>query len=322
MELRQLRYFVRIVELGSFSRAAEDLCIAQPALSQQMARLEAELESSLLSRGPRGVAPTETGVIFYRHAQLLLRQLQSLKADVTQAESSPSGTVTIGMPPSVANILAAPLVLACKEAYPHVQLRIIEGLSGFQGEMVTNARVEMAVLFDRPARPGNTFIANATYQHLIMEPLLHEELMLLSKDRGESDVISIEEAAEYELVLPVQSNFTRQMVDEAWKSAGVPLRLIGELDSTVGMKAIAAAGYGATILSEAALSQSYAEGLIARHISGVDLVRRASLCTHGNGPLGIAAQKAYQLTKAVVRDLVTDGTWRGAVLAPARARHV
>lgn len=316
MELRQLRYFVRIFELSSISRAAEDLLIAQPALSQQLARLEAELGTSLLARNSRGVTPTETGVIFYKHAQLVLRQLQTLKSDVTKAEASPSGTVSIGMSPSVANILAAPLIMRCRTAYPNLRLKVLEGLTGFLGELVANARVEMAILFDRPPANSPRKPADTGHQYLKMEPLLYEELVFLSSISTDADPISVEEAAEHEYVLPAQSNFTRQMVDDEWKKTGLPLKVIGELDSTVSLKAIAAAGHGATILSEAALSQRYQEGLIPKRITGVDLVRRASLCTYANEAMGATAQKVYELTKRTVIDLVSEGAWRGAVLAP------
>ena len=99
MELRQLRYFVRIVELGSMSRAALDLDMVQSALSQQVSRLESELSTRLLQRTPRGVVPTEAGVAFFREAQLTLRHAEQAVRSAQQARLS--GSVSVGPTPSI-----------------------------------------------------------------------------------------------------------------------------------------------------------------------------------------------------------------------------
>ena len=76
MNLRQLRYFTQIVESGSLSKASRQLFIAQPALSQQLSKLEDEVGKPLLKRSSRGVAPTENGLALYHHARFMLRQLE------------------------------------------------------------------------------------------------------------------------------------------------------------------------------------------------------------------------------------------------------
>ncbi len=103
MELRQLRYFVRVVEQGSMSRAALDLDVVQSALSQQITRLESELSTRLLQRTPRGVTPTEAGLAFFREAQLTLRHADQAARVARQARLS--GTVTVGLAPTTASVL-------------------------------------------------------------------------------------------------------------------------------------------------------------------------------------------------------------------------
>ena len=98
MELRQLKYFVRIVEVGSLSRASQSLHVVQPALSQQISRLEDELGVKLLARSVRGVTPTEIGSAVYRHAQLILKQVDATRLIAQQADSGPAGPVAIGLP--------------------------------------------------------------------------------------------------------------------------------------------------------------------------------------------------------------------------------
>jgi LysR family nitrogen assimilation transcriptional regulator len=317
MEFRQLRYFVRIVELGSFSRAAADLFIAQPALSQQIAHLESELGVRLLSRSVRGVAATEAGQMFYRHAQSVLRLMENMRSDVQRLGANPSGDVSIGMPTSVANILAAPLVTATQERHPTIRLQIVESLSGHLEELVVNGRIEMALLFDgqRPA-VGSKKGAGFQPSHMQVRALLTEELFLLSAGQAEFDEpLTIAQAAELRYILPGRANTTRQIVEEAFASAGHTPEVIAELDSLATIKSLVADSIGATILSASAMGgASRAEGLTARRISDVSLTRRLSLCTYDIVARSAAAECVVELIESVSQGLVRDGKWFGASL--------
>src|SRR4051812_1767075 len=110
MELRQLRYFVAIVDHGSLSRAARVLHIAQPALTQQLQQLEQELGARLLHRSAQGMLSTDAGRVFYEHAQAILKQVSDAKSAVTQSTTRPSGTVALGLPQSISGALALPLL--------------------------------------------------------------------------------------------------------------------------------------------------------------------------------------------------------------------
>ena len=126
MELRQLRAFVKVVEVGSISRAALDLNVVQSALSQQITKLESELSTRLLQRSPQGVTPTEAGVAFFREAQLTLRHAE--QAVRAAQESRLSGSVSVGMAPTTAAVLGMPLMRALRERYPDVRLHMVESL--------------------------------------------------------------------------------------------------------------------------------------------------------------------------------------------------
>src|SRR5690349_18539130 len=121
MDIRQLRTFVRIVDLGSLSRAAGALRIAQSALSQHVAALETELRAQLLQRSTRGVTPTEAGRLLYRHAQAILQQVDDCRAAVAAQASEPTGRVAFGMPLSLVAPLALPVFQAVRAQYPGVQ---------------------------------------------------------------------------------------------------------------------------------------------------------------------------------------------------------
>jgi DNA-binding transcriptional LysR family regulator len=312
MEMRQLKYFVRIVDVGSFSKAAAELFVAQPALSKQIKMLEAELGATLLTRNVRGVVPTESGTVFYRHAHAVLRQLERMSGEIAETKANPAGVVALGIPQSPASVLAASLVNAVNERYPGIQLQIREGVSGMLEELVLNGRLDMSLLFDRPLRP----------QHLHALPLLAEPLFLVTAATGakEQDTISLKEASKYSFVLPGPTNTTRQIIENAFNKNSLTLKLLAEVDAISTMKSVIRSGLGATILSSSGLYQDNgASNLNVRRIVAPELKRGISLCASDIAALSRAAQVIFDLIPAVVRGLVADGRWSGAILPDDRA---
>lgn len=312
MEFRQLKYFVRIVELGSVSRAAADLYTAQPALSQQIAKLEDELKVKLLARSARGVVATEAGEVFYRHARAMLRQAELMKSDVQHAGEHPQGTVSVGLPTSAATILAPRLLAASARQYPDIQLQITESLSGHLQELVVNGRIEMSLLFERVDGAG-AVRETRLGAHLEVSPLLTERLFLLSSrpaDGAVPEEISIAEAAKRPLILPGRSNITRQIIDEAFEAAGQRPVVLAELDSLATIRAVVASGVGSTILSPSIPGGT--EGFAVQRIAGAALQRRLSLCTFDIMPLSSAARRIMELIRETALALVAEGAWPGA----------
>lgn len=313
MEIRQLRYFIRIVELGSMSRAAADLFIAQPALSQQMVHLEGELNVKLLARSVRGVTPTEAGNVFYRHAQAVLRQLDRMRDDVQSVTGDPCGVVSIGMPTSVANILAAPLMLATQSRYPKIQLRITESLSGHLEELIANARLELSVLFGHERQSS----------HLKVRPLIEEQLFFVrapQPGQAPAESIALEDAARERFVLPGKANTTRQLLERLFSERHLELRIAAELDSLSTIASVVGTGFGATITSRSAVRAELAAGkLVALPLEGVPVSRLVSLCTYDIVALSAPALCVAQLIPCVVRELLDAGEWCGAAAAPQLA---
>jgi DNA-binding transcriptional LysR family regulator len=123
VQLRHLRYFARIVEAGSFSRAASVVHIAQPALSQQIAELEFDLGVPLLLRSARGVRPTAEGDILYREAISILGRMEQLPELVRASATEIEGVVNLGTTSTLATTLLGPMLEACRSALPKVTLR-------------------------------------------------------------------------------------------------------------------------------------------------------------------------------------------------------
>lgn len=320
MELRQLRYFLRIVELGSMSKAAKDLYIAQPALSAQITNLESELGVRLLSRSVRGVSATRAGDALYLHAQAVLRQIDRLKYDVANTDALPGGPVSVGLPTSAANVLAGPLIAAVKQRYPDIQLRIVESLSGHLLELVSTGRLEMSLQFEPPPATGSASTETRRAAHIQWIPLIDEDLYLLgmpSKEGKGSPTVSLEEAARIPLVLPGSANVTRQIIERRFAQAGLAPSVMMELDSLSTIQSIVESGQAATILSLSALvGAGVREKLSVRSVDEPPLRRRLSLCNSDVLGMGAAAEAVGKLIPELVRELVATGRWAGTHLLP------
>jgi len=314
MELRQLRYFVRIVDFGSVSKAAADLYVAQPALSKQVAALEAELGTPLLVRSTRGVTATDAGLAFYAQAQAILRQVGRVPDEVRSAAGNPSGLVSVGMPFSVSSVVAPALVAAARERLPAVKISVTQGVSGHLEGLLASGRLNLSLLFER-AQPA---------RHIEERPLLVEDLFLVTsepkprrgKDKGGEDTVTLRDAARHALLLPGPANTTRRIVEQALARDGARLDLLAEVDAPWTMKSMVAQGLGATIVSRSALyPESETPGLRARRIVRPSLARALNLCTPRNEALGRASTLVLELLEEVARELVRKGTWLGATLA-------
>lgn len=317
MEFRQLRYFVRIVELSSFSKAAQDLFIAQPALSNQISKLEKEFNTQLLSRSVRGVTPTEAGKTLYRHAQAIIRQIEHLKYEVENESANPKGSVSIGIPTSVSNILASPLIAASQERYPEIKLQIVESLSGHLEELVSNGRIEMSLLFNSLLTDSQRSDKAARFS-LIKTPILEEELFLQTTAvLSNTKAITLSAIAKLDFVLPGKSNATRQLIDLAFAKAGINPKVVIELDSLSTIQAVVEDGLGATILSLSAFigSQKIRKSH-AYSIKNTDLKRTVALYTSNTVALSTAAKCIASMVPEIAYKLVKSGRWAGSKIIP------
>src|SRR5262245_6691787 len=146
MELRQIEYFLAVVDSRSFTQASAVLGVAQPALSRQVRQLEDELGVRLLYRHGRGVRLTEEGAQFHAGVEPLLRELRQAVHDLRATANVPAGEISLGMPPSLSATIGASLVQTFRRKYPQVRLHIVDGFSGFVNEWLVAGRVDMAVI--------------------------------------------------------------------------------------------------------------------------------------------------------------------------------
>ena len=308
MELRQLRYFVAIVDHGSLSRAALVLHVAQPALTQQLRRLEDELGAQLLHRSAQGVLSTDAGKVFYEHAQAILKQVGDARSAVTQSTDRPSGSVTLGLPHSISGALALPLLLAARSRYPEITLQLTEELSGNMAEQLKSGRINLAVLFD-DGQLG-AFASTA---------LVEEALMFIARTGSAfgpaGAEVSLADALATTLILPAQQQGVRPLIDSVAGAAGLTLSAVIEINSIAILKSALLADMGATILPLAPLLGEISSGeLQARPIHSPAMARSVALCASRNIPLTNAATAVSRLVHEVTRELCSSGAWLGARL--------
>jgi LysR family transcriptional regulator, regulatory protein for tcuABC len=309
MELRQLRYFVRVVELGSMSRAAIELDVVQSALSQQVARLEGELATRLLQRSSKGVAPTEAGLAFFREAQLALRHAD--EAARAAQQSRLSGSVSVGLAPTTASVLGLPLLRAVRERYPDVRLHMVESLSGHLSAMLNARQLDLAVLFDTD--PGRRWSVT---------PLVEEKLFLIRRRAaGQAPLarkLRLADLAELPLILPSGPHGLRSTLDAAFAGRRLRRPLPIEIDSLAMLMDAVRAGLGCTIQPRAALARcADAEQVFElAEITDARLRRLNSLCSLSDDELSPAGLAVRVVLAECARDLVGAGEWAGA-----RASH-
>lgn len=310
MELRQLRYLVRVIELGSISRAALDLELVPSALSQQISRLESELSTRLLQRSPKGVTPTEAGLAFFREAQLVLRHAE--QAVRSAQESRLSGSVSVGMAPTTAAVLGLPLLRAMRERYPDVRLHVVESLSGHLNAMLNARQLDLAILFDSQAG-----------RRWSVMPLLEEKLFLIESRQQETAVplkfpkrMSVAQLAGLPLILPTGSHGLRSTLESAFARAKCKPNVVAEIDSLAMLMDAVDSGLGCTVQPWAAVGR-YADAAQRFKLTEISdtLARRATaLCSLSDDELSPAGLAARVVLADCAREAVHSGRWVGARL--------
>ncbi|MFZ6800860.1 LysR substrate-binding domain-containing protein [Undibacterium sp. Di24W] len=305
MELRQLRYFVAIVDHGSLSRAARVLHIVQPALTQQIQQLEEELGTSLLHRSAQGMQATDAGRIFYEHALAILKQVADAKSAVNQTTDKPSGTVALGIPQSASGALAFPLLTAVRAAFPDIVFQLTEELTGNLTEQLASGRLNLAVLFD-----------DGQLGKFTTKPLVEEEMMYITRTDSQfackRKSITLKKALQVPLILPSIQHGVRPRIEQVVRDHGLRTEHVIDITSIAILKSALLADMGATILPMSPLLAEIERGeMRASPINDVTLSRKVVLCSSKNIPLTNAAMAVEKLVLDLSRDLSLSGKWRG-----------
>lgn len=313
MELRQLRYFIKIADLRSFSKASKALHIVQPALSQQVAALEAEVGHALFERLSTGVETTQLGEIFYAHAQRVLQQLDDMKAALSESAMRPVGTVRVGLPQSTALRFAMPLLALAGGKYPGIQLEFFDEISGRLLHGLRRGQLDLAV------------IVNDEDAALLDSVAVMDEMLLLvssSKSAPPPGDVSLRDLAQMPLALPGEGHGVRSIVEEALRREGLHLPRPAVVANSINiMLRSIAEGHAHGVMPWGAVADLLESGaLVARAISP-SLTRRVHLSTCRDFHRTAAARAVFDEILAQTRAQVACGAWQAATLVEAGAHR-
>lgn len=304
MELRQLRYFVAIADSGSLTKAAEQVFVAQSALSYQLAQLETELGAGLFERSRRGVVLTEAGQRFFPHAVAMLRQAEEAKASVLADDREPEGKVVVGIPHSVSQALALPLLRAVRARYPKVVLELTEELTGNLTRQLRTGQIQLAVLFDDGLLGG--FLVNRV---LVEQLSLIEPALSLARRRDSASPLNLKQALSQPLILPASPHGVRPVIEQAALQAGLPPPQVeADISSISILRTTLLAGMGRTLLPVMPLWPEIQSGaLTARPVRR--LTRTLAICSSADIPRSLACQAVARLAGEVMQQLSVSGAW-------------
>ncbi len=305
MDLRQLHYFTVIVESGSMAKASRQLYIAQPSLSQQVAKLEDEVGKQLLNRSSKGVTPTENGLALYHQARFILRQVDQALTIARRDSAEVHGMTSLGLPATTVMAMGVPLVRRLRERYPNILLNVVEGMSGHLAKMLRAGELDMAILFSPDAAPD-----------LLAIPLLEEDLFVLlpkSSPLVEPDrtSLTLAETAQLPLILPTGTHGLRRRISAEFERRNLLAKIVVEIDSLSLLMRCVYEGMGATIKPFAALNHEIDSGnqWRALSISDTRISRRNYLYTAPVAMLSPAASLVATEVQNMVRSLASSGAW-------------
>ena len=293
MDVRQLRYFVRVVELGSFSRAAEVLHVAQPALGMQIRKLEDELHTQLLSRHSRGVEPTPAGRLLKDRAVAILSQVQEAKQAVRDFEGPASGTVKVGITPSTHAAIPVKLMQRCGTELQGIRVEVQEAMTASLLDWVRDDRVDLGLLYLAAEKP----------EHVISDVLLQENAVFLAARTPlpMGPTITLAEVCQHPLVMPGHPHHLRQRMQALAGQAGLELSVRYEIGAIGTIVEMVEQDIACAVLPYGAVDRHVCAGRItARLIVEPEVLMTMALVRSAKRPLS----KAHVLVRGLLADIV------------------
>jgi len=312
MELRSLRYFVRIAELGSITRASAHLQIAQPALTRHVQRLEDELDAPLFTRANRGVRLTEAGHKLLESAQRILRDVERAGDEIRAHKAHPSGKIVLGVTPTLCPVVVPELFGRMRRHYPMIELKVVHAGTVRLEEFVVDGRVDIGLL------------AEISRSRLILSTRLAEEEMVLVTRPGSrpQHIVSLEELSRTPLIL---GDGLRAAMDNLLAGHRIELLQVDtELNDHETIRLMVQQGVGASILPHSSVYRECARGLAEAHrITANGVFRTLALGVAANRSTSSAREAVAEIVTQVVADIEAEGKLcpRSAAAVPDAAEQ-
>jgi DNA-binding transcriptional LysR family regulator len=240
MELRDLRAFAAVVELGGMTRATKRLHIVQSAVSQAIKRLEQEFGEQLLERRSDGVRPTPAGVVLANGAQRILDAVDRVEAEMATFRGQPKGVVNLGVMSTIAPVLIAPLVRTMDIRLPDIRLRLKEGVAGELMEALRLGSLDVIVTIGFVPPEDMTRVDVGRLALCVVVPGQHR--------LAERSAVGLDEVAEESWITFPPSNPARRWLEENGRHGGFRPIISAEIESFTQLKAFVEAGHGVALL--------------------------------------------------------------------------
>jgi len=257
MDARQLEIFVKVAELGSFSKAAEALFLTQPTVSEHIRGLEEELGVRLLDRLGRGAAPTKAGQLLLGYGRRILELHREARQALDQFQGRMSGELVIAASTIPGEYVLPALIGRFKEKYPDIAISLLIGDTQRVVEWVLEGRAELAV-------------AGAQIDHRALEyrELMPDELVLVVSAAHPwhgKKTATLEEVRAEPLIVRERGSGSRHALEKALAEVGLDLsdfRVVGEMGSTQAIKQGVKAGVGISLISKRAVAEECQHGTL------------------------------------------------------------
>jgi len=314
-DLRRLRYFVAVAELGSVTRAASELHVAQPALSYQIRLLEEEVGGELFARGPRGVRLTELGIALAAESRRLLGDIKALRNRLSDRAGDPEGEVVVGLAQTIGPVLAVPLLGLAAKQLPRVRIQIRELMSSDIPELLRSEAIDFALSYAIPSGRGIQSI-NVFAEDLFLFGTAQAAKKFLA--RPDLSEVRFADLKNVPLYLSARSNGFREELEGIARKRGTRLTVVAEVDSVAIRKDIALHGGGFTILSGATIAKEiHRRGMFAARITHPPIRRKICFVRRTGGAASRAGKAVAALIGDALASVATNDKWPGAVLPDA-----
>ena len=302
MDIRQLRTFSCVAELGSLSKASDTLRVAQPALSRQIKLLEHELRAELFTRNGRGMVLTDAGRLLLARTAGIVRQIDQVRDEIQSAGGPPSGRVVLGLVPTVSCVISARLARRTVDKYPGISLCIVESYSGHLMEWLHRGEMDLALIYG----PSSDL-------HLTVQSLGRDTIVAVGP-RGsglaQKKQVDIGWLLRQRLVLPSHSHGLRALIEHAAAKKKLKLDVKLEADSFRVLTSLVEEGLGYTLLPPSSVRNEVAAGrLETAAIAKPAPMRELTLAS----PIDHPGSTAITLITDLIRDELSacreDGLW-------------
>jgi LysR family transcriptional regulator, nitrogen assimilation regulatory protein len=285
MELRSLAYFVRVAELGSITRAASHLHLAQPALTRHVQRLEEELGVTLFTRANRGVRLTEAGQKLLDGATRILRDVERTGDEIRAQDAHPSGRIILGVTPTLCPVLAPDLFATMRAEFPRIELKVMHAGMIRLEEFLIDGRVDIALL------------SELSRSRLVLSTGLGREEMVLVTRPGArpSGIVTGAELSRTPLVL---GDGLRAAMDALLAGRGIELKVEIEVNDHETIRLMVTRGVAASILPYSSVARECAAGVVEAHRLTADGIFRTLA-------LGVRVSRSASLAREAIARTIT-----------------